>query len=155
LTSDSTVPDAVKRRYLEAALDGTVVTTRVDGMPHRVLRTGLVEKLESGSRARGFVAAVRNAAKFKRMSQMTRSSMIRDGSAMRHGKELTWSQVLMAANTPMLLKAGLVEGNTQAGVLASGQVAGILDDLPSCAELIERIVSDGGKHLQAAAALVE
>lgn len=49
LTSDSTVPDAVKRRYLQAALDGTVVTTRVDGMPHRVLRTGLVEKLEGGS----------------------------------------------------------------------------------------------------------
>ena len=56
---------------------------------------------------------------------------------MRHGKELTWSQVMMAANTPMLLKAGLVEGNTEAGVLASGQVAGIIDDLPSCAELIE------------------
>lgn len=54
LTSDSTVPDAVKRRYLQAGLDGTVVTTRVDGMPHRVLRTELVEKLESGSRARGF-----------------------------------------------------------------------------------------------------
>ena len=53
LTSDSTVPDAVKQRYLQAGLDGTVVTTRVDGMPHRVLRTGLVEKLESGSRARG------------------------------------------------------------------------------------------------------
>src|ERR1700746_3645029 len=100
LTSDSTVPDAVKRRYLEAALDGTVVTTRVDGMPHRVLRTGLVEKLESGSPARGFVAAVRNAAKFKRMSQMTWASMIRDGLAMRHGKELTWSQVVMAAKTP-------------------------------------------------------
>ena len=75
--------------------------------------------------------------------------------AMRHGKELTWSQVVMAANTPMLLKAGLVEGNTDAGVLASGQVAGILDDLPSCAELIETIVSDAVKHLQAAAALVE
>ena len=69
---------------------------------------------------------------------------------MRHGKELTWSQVVMAANTPMLLKAGLVEGNTEAGVLASGQVAGILDDLPSCAELIESIVGDAVKHLQAA-----
>ena len=66
--------------------------------------------------------------------------MIRDGLAMRHGKELTWSQVVMAANTPMLLKAGLVEGNTEAGVLASGQVAGILEDLPSCAELIDSIV---------------
>jgi NAD(P)H-dependent flavin oxidoreductase YrpB (nitropropane dioxygenase family) len=38
--------------------------------------------------------------------------------------------------------------------LASGQVAGILDDLPSCAELIARLVDDAGKHLQAAAALV-
>ncbi|MGH3959663.1 (3aS,4S,5R,7aS)-5-hydroxy-7a-methyl-1-oxo-octahydro-1H-indene-4-carboxyl-CoA dehydrogenase [Mycobacterium sp.] len=155
LTSDSTVPDAVKRRYLEAGLDGTVVTIRVDGMPHRVLRTGLVEKLESGSRARGFAAALRNAAKFKKMSQMTWPSMIRDGLTMRHGKELTWSQVVMAANTPMLLKAGLVEGNTEAGVLASGQVAGILEDLPSCADLIQTIVRDAIEHLQAAAALVE
>ena len=90
LTSDSTVPDAVKRRYLEAALDGTVVTTRVDGMPHRVLRTGLVERLESGSPASGFVAAVRNAAKFKKMSQMTWRSMItrRAGDAPRQGAHL-------------------------------------------------------------------
>jgi NAD(P)H-dependent flavin oxidoreductase YrpB (nitropropane dioxygenase family) len=155
LTSDSTVPDAVKRRYLEAALDGTVVTTRVDGMPHRVLRTGLVEKLESGSPVRGLTAAVRNAAKFKRMSRMTWRSMISDGLAMRHGKELTWSQVVMAANTPMLLRAGLVEGNTDAGVLASGQVAGILEDLPSCAELIDSIVRDAVEHLRAASGLIE
>ena len=155
LTSDSTVPDAVKERYLQAGLDGTVVSTRVDGMPHRVLRTSLVDRLESGSRVKGFAAAVRNAAKFKKMSAMTWRTMVRDGLAMRHGKELTWSQVLMAANTPMLLRAGLVEGNTDAGVLASGQVAGILDDLPSCAELIESIVADAVKHLQAAAALVE
>ena len=86
---------------------------------------------------------------------MTWPSMVRDGLAMRHGKELTWSQVLMAANTPMLLKAGLVEGNTDAGVLASGQVTGIIEDLPTCAELIERIVSDAVEHLRAAAALID
>ncbi len=150
LTSDSTVPEEIKQRYLTAALDGTVVSTRVDGMPHRVLRTELVEKLESGSPIRGFTAAVRNAAKFKKMSQMTWAGMIRDGLAMRHGKDLTWSQVLMAANTPMLLKAGLVEGNTEAGVLASGQVAGIIENLPSCAELVDTIVTDAIKHLQSA-----
>ena len=82
------------------------------------------------------------------MSGMTWRSMVSDGLAMRHGKELTWSQVVMAANTPMLLKAGLVEGNTDAGVLASGQVAGILDDLPSCAELID---SDRRRRRQAPA----
>jgi len=155
LTAESTVPDTVKQRYLEAGLDGTVVSTRVDGMPHRVLRTGLVEKLESGSPLRGFAAAVLNAAKFKKMSQMTWTSMIRDGLAMRHGKDLTWSQVIMAANTPMLLKAGLVDGNNNAGVLASGQVTGIIDDLPSCQTLIDSIVSEAIKHLQAATALID
>jgi len=155
LTSDSTVPEAVKQRYLEATLDGTVVSTRVDGMPHRVLRTGLVEKLESGSPVRGFTAAILNAAKFKKMSQMSWASMIRDGLAMRHGKDLTWSQVIMAANTPMLLKAGLVDGNNDAGVLASGQVTGIIDDLPSCETLIDSIVSEAIKHLQAATALID
>ena len=100
-------------------------------MPHRVLRTGLVEKLESGSRLRGFSAAVRNGQKFKKLSKMTWRSMISDSLEMRHGK-LTWAQVVMAANT-------------DAGVLASGQVAGILDDLPSYAELIETIVGDAVK----------
>lgn len=81
--------------------------------------------------------------------------MITDGLAMRHGKDLTWSQVVMAANTPMLLKAGLVEGNTDAGVLASGQVAGILDDLPSCAELIDKIVRDAVQQLQSATRFIQ
>ena len=112
------MPDAVKQRYLEARPGRhRRVTTRVDGMPHRVLRTGLVEKLESGSRVRRVSPQrVRNAGRFKKMSGMTLArSMVRDGLAMRHGKELTWSQVVMAANTPMLLRAGLVEGNTDAG----------------------------------------
>lgn len=154
LTSDSTVPDSVKQRYLAADLSGTVVSTRVDGMPHRVLRTELVNKLESGSRARGFAAAIVNAAKFKKMTGMSWRAMVTDGLAMRHGKELTWSQVLMAGNTPMLLKAGLVEGNTGAGVLASGQVAGILDSLPSCQELITSIVDDAVTHLKSANSFV-
>src|SRR6187401_2648688 len=71
LTSDSTVPDAVKRRYLEAGLDGTVVSTRVDGMPHRVLRTGLVEKLESGSPVKRMGPTLRHTLEFKRDSGMS------------------------------------------------------------------------------------
>ena len=36
----------------------------------------------------------------------------------------------------MLLRAGLVEGRLDAGVLSSGQVAGVIDDLPTVAELV-------------------
>jgi NAD(P)H-dependent flavin oxidoreductase YrpB (nitropropane dioxygenase family) len=74
---------------------------------------------------------------------MSWPTMLREGRAMRHGRDLTWAQVLMAANTPMLLRAGLVQGRTDAGVLASGQVVGLLHDLPSCAELITGVVGQG------------
>jgi NAD(P)H-dependent flavin oxidoreductase YrpB (nitropropane dioxygenase family) len=39
-------------------------------------------------------------------------------------------------------------------VLASGQVAGILEDLPSCAELITSIVDEAVEHLHTASAFV-
>ncbi len=142
LTQESTVPEAVKRFYLEYGLDGTVVTTRVDGMPHRVLRTELVDHLERSSRAVGLYHAVRNAGRFQRMTKLRWRDMVREGLATKHGKEQTWSQLVMAANTPMLLRAGLVEGDTHAGVLASGQVVGMLADLPSVSDLIEGIVAE-------------
>jgi NAD(P)H-dependent flavin oxidoreductase YrpB (nitropropane dioxygenase family) len=142
LTRESTVPEEVKRLYLEYGLDGTVVTTRVDGMPHRVLRTDLVEHLEKSSRTVGLYRAVRNAQRFRRMTRLSWRDMIREGLATKHGKEQSWAQLIMAANTPMLLRAGLVEGDTRAGVLASGQVVGMLHDLPSVRDLIEGIVAE-------------
>jgi NAD(P)H-dependent flavin oxidoreductase YrpB (nitropropane dioxygenase family) len=142
LTQESTVPDAVKAAYLSRGLDGTVVTTRVDGLPHRVLRTDLVSSLESAGRVRGLTRAVRNAVRFRRLTGLTWPTMIRDGLAMRRGRSLTWSQVIMAANTPMLLRAGLVEGRTDTGVLAAGQVVGAITDLPTCEALITSIVKE-------------
>ena len=142
LTKESTVPDSVKQEYLTRGLDGTVVTTRVDGMPHRVLRTELVEHLEESARIRGLWTAARNAQRFKKMTGLTWAAMLREGLATKHGKEQTWAQMIMAANTPMLLRAGLVEGRTDAGVLASGQVVGMLDDLPSVHDLIREIVQE-------------
>jgi NAD(P)H-dependent flavin oxidoreductase YrpB (nitropropane dioxygenase family) len=142
LTQESTVPEAVKRLYLEHGLDGTVVTTRVDGMPHRVLRTELVDHLEKSSRAVGLYHAVRNAGRFQRMTKLRWRDMVREGLATKHGKEQTWAQMVMAANTPMLLRAGLVEGDTRAGVLASGQVVGMLQDLPTVRDLIEGVVAE-------------
>jgi NAD(P)H-dependent flavin oxidoreductase YrpB (nitropropane dioxygenase family) len=132
----------VKQEYLQRDLNGTVVTTRVDGMPHRVLRTELVDHLEKSSRVRGFWTAARNAQRFKKMTGLSWNAIVREGLATKHGKEQSWAQMIMAANTPMLLRAGLVEGRTDAGVLASGQVVGMLDDLPSVAELIGQIVTE-------------
>jgi len=66
---------------------------------------------------------------------------------MRRGTGLTWAQVLMAANTPMLLRAAMVDGRPDLGLMSSGQVAGLIDDLPSCAELIARIMAEAEQCL--------
>ncbi|MFD9443943.1 NAD(P)H-dependent flavin oxidoreductase [Streptomyces sp. NPDC060006] len=149
LTSESTVPDAVKARYLAATVKDVTVTTAVDGLPHRMLRTDLVDALEGAGRARTLSRAVRRAAGFRKLSGLTWSRMIRDGMAMKHGRRLTWSQVLLAANTPMLLRASMVEGRADLGVMAAGQVAGLIEDLPSCAELVERVMAEARETLGA------
>ena len=142
LTSDSTVPDAVKERYLAASVKDIVVTTKVDGLPHRMLRTDLVNSLERSGRSAGLLRALRHAVAFREQSGTSWSQLLRDALAMKRGKDLTWGQVLLAANTPMLLRAAMVEGRPDLGVMASGHIAGLIEDLPSCAELVDRIMTE-------------
>ncbi|MFD4462287.1 NAD(P)H-dependent flavin oxidoreductase [Nocardia sp. NPDC058480] len=153
LTQESTVPEAVKQEYLARGLGDTVVSVKVDGMPHRMLNTELVDKLEHSGGWRGLSAAVGNAAKFKSMTGMKWSTLMRDGLIMRKTNDMSWSQVVMKANSAMLTKAGLVEGRTDAGVLPAGQVTGIIDSLPTVAELIDQIVTDAVARIEAISAL--
>jgi len=161
LTSDSPVAEEVKRVYLAAGLDGTVVTRRVDGVPHRVLRTTMVDHLEATGvgwlggprRAAALIRSARNAAAFRGVSGLSWPEMIRQGRAMRRDTELTWGQVLMAANTPVLLRAAMVDGRADLGLMSSGQVAGLIDDLPSCQELIEAIMAEAARCLDRLAAV--
>ena len=148
LTKESTVPDAVKTFYLSKSVTDTVVTTKVDGVPHRVLRTEFVNQLDRAGAASGFLRAFRNATAFRRSTGTPWRAMIREGLAMRKSMELTWAQVLMAANTPMMLRAAMVEGDLRYGVMASGQVVGVIDDLPSVADLIARIMREADEALQ-------
>ncbi len=82
LTQESTVPDAVKQSYLERTVTDTVVTTRVDGVPHRVLRTELVEHLEQANAVTRLPArcATRSRSRSCRARRGARSS--REGLAM-------------------------------------------------------------------------
>jgi NAD(P)H-dependent flavin oxidoreductase YrpB (nitropropane dioxygenase family) len=142
LTSDSPVPDAIKQLYLRAGVTDTVVTTRIDGWAHRVLRTPFVERLLRTGRLESLPRAIANAVRFQRMSGTPWRDLLREAFAMRRSQELSWSQTLLAANTPMLLHASMVKGDLRSGVMAGGQVAGLIEDLPSCRELIARILAE-------------
>lgn len=151
LTQESPVSEQVKRRYLAAAVTDAVVTREVDGVPQRVLRGGAggtIDALERSGPAGRLLRSARNAIAFRRLSGTPWRRLVREGLAMKRSRELSWSQVVMAANAPMLYRAGLYEGREDVGIVASGQVVGLIEDLPTCAELIDRIVAEAGEVLR-------
>ena len=148
LTSDSPVAENVKRVYLSKSVTDTVLTTEVDGVPQRLLVAGAIEGLVGTSAARRYLRAARNAVAFRKLSGMSWLDMIREGVSMKRTHELRWRQVFMAANAPMLYRAALVHGRSDIGIMATGQVVGLIDDLPSCQELIDRIMTEADAVLR-------
>ena len=149
LTRESPVPDVTTARYLGAAMTDVIVTTEVDGMPQRVVGNELVQRLESGTGLAKLIGALRSGLAYRKLSGASIAELIRSAFAMRHNERLTRSQMLMAANAPMLARKAMREGDPVNGYLPSGTVAGVIDDRPSCAELIERIVSEAETTLKA------
>jgi NAD(P)H-dependent flavin oxidoreductase YrpB (nitropropane dioxygenase family) len=148
LSAESRVPDAVKGSYVATPVTGTVVTTKVDGAPQRVVRTELVDHLETQSWLRALPRALRSAHQFRRESGASLLALLKEGKAMKEGNELTWPQVVMAANAPVMTKAALVDGRTDVGVLPTGQVVGLIESLPTVEEIISGLIAEADHVLQ-------
>ena len=82
-----------------------------------------------GGRLASLPRAALNALRFRRLTGATMGGLLREGRAMKEGQGLTWAQVAMAANAPMLTRASMVEGRLEAGILPTGQVVGVIDDV--------------------------
>jgi NAD(P)H-dependent flavin oxidoreductase YrpB (nitropropane dioxygenase family) len=147
LTQESHVPDAVKQRYLASTVTDTVVTRAIDGYPQRVILTDVIEKLEQSGWATRLFRAVRYALAFQKATGAGFSDLLREALVMKKSQALTWSQVAMGANAPMMTRASMVEGRTDVGILPTGQVVGLIDELPTVAALIERIVREANETL--------
>jgi NAD(P)H-dependent flavin oxidoreductase YrpB (nitropropane dioxygenase family) len=147
LTRESPVADAVKRLYLTKKVTDTVVTSEIDGVPQRLLNAGQIGKLQATTAPRRLARAFRSALLFHRITGTSWPDMIREGIDMKKDHDLRWTQVIMAANAPVLYRSVLLDGRTDIGVSASGQVVGLIDDIPSCQELIERIVREASDVL--------
>ncbi|MHB1853984.1 MAG: NAD(P)H-dependent flavin oxidoreductase [Acidimicrobiales bacterium] len=148
LTAESTVPDQVKALYLAAAVTDTVVTTAVDGVPQRVIRTPLIRRLEASFPPAAAARSLASALRLRRLTGTKRADLLREGLAMHRHDGLSLRQVATAANAPMLTRAALVAGNPEAGILPTGQVAGLIESLPTVAEVITSIMTEAEEVLR-------
>jgi NAD(P)H-dependent flavin oxidoreductase YrpB (nitropropane dioxygenase family) len=148
LTRESPLPDATARRYLAAGVDDVIVTRQVDGLPQRVVANELVRELESAGPVARLVRALRSGLAYRKLSGASLRQLVTSALALRSHERLTRAQVLMAANAPILARKAMLEGDPVRGYLPGGTVAGVLDDRPSCAELVARIVDEAERTLK-------
>lgn len=153
LTSDSPVPEATLQRYLECKDPGVIIrSTAMDGLPQRMIMNEILTELEKAGRLKKLLLAVKNGLAFRKHTGASLVDLLKSAIAMQREDGLTAAQAIMSANAPMIIQKAMVDGDPGHGVLPSGQVAGVIDELVSCETLINSIVSEAEQRLTELAA---
>ncbi|MCH7707604.1 MAG: nitronate monooxygenase [Myxococcales bacterium] len=148
LTHESPVPTPTTDRFLAADVPDVIVTTQIDGLPQRVVRNELVDRLEGANPITLLFRSLGSALEFRESSGASIPDLIQSALRLQKNERLTRSQMLMAANAPMLAKKAMADGDPVNGYLPGGSVAGVITDRPACAELVERIMEEAEQTLK-------
>jgi NAD(P)H-dependent flavin oxidoreductase YrpB (nitropropane dioxygenase family) len=144
MTAESPVPAAPKSAYVKAGTGDIAVSTKVDGIPQRMILNPLLKRIEGSGTIAMWARAIEAGMEMKRQTGMGWGDVLRTAKAMTsHGE--------MPAAAPMMIQRAVVSGDADNGLMATGVVAGRLTDLPSCAELLAEIERDARARLTALA----
>lgn len=148
LTQESPVPLATKQRYIDCKNPADIiVSTALDGIPQRMILNEFLSELEKSGGIHKLFLAAQNGLKYRALTGASFLSLFQAALAMSKDDDMTLAQAMFSANAPMIIQKAMVDGLPAEGVLPSGQVAGTIDDLPTCAELITRIVKEAEERL--------
>ena len=152
LTAESAPPKRTLDSYLRCEDPAqVVVSTALDGLPQRMVMNRMLSELEGSGPLKRLYIALRSAMAYRKFTGATLFGLLRSVLTMRRSGDLGISELIMSANAPMIIQKSMVDGDPEAGVLPGGQVAGAIDSLPSCAELIETLVAEASARLDALA----
>ena len=149
MTAESPVPPVPKAAYQKAGTGDIVVSTKVDGLPQRMILNPLLKRIEGSGRAAMWARAIEAGLEMKRQTGMSWGQVLATARAMTSHGEMSLSSAIMAAAAPMLIQRAVVGGDAANGLMATGVVAGRLTDLPSCAELVAEIEAEALARLAA------
>ncbi len=155
MTRESPVPQVTKDRYVKAGTEQILVSTKVDGIPQRMVRTPLLDRIEASGKIGMWLRAVESGLAMKRQTGASFADLYRAAKGMTGHGGLSLPQAMMAASAPMLIQRAVVGGDPDNGLMATGVVGGRIKDLPSCQELIDSIMAEAGTRLSALSALQE
>jgi NAD(P)H-dependent flavin oxidoreductase YrpB (nitropropane dioxygenase family) len=148
MTEESPVPRQTLQRYIECSNPGEIIVSKaMDGLPQRMIMNELLSELEKAGPLKKLLIAMRNGLAFRRHTGASVFGLLKSAIAMGRDDEMTTAQAIMSANAPMIIQKAMVDGEPARGVLPSGQVAGVIDELLSCQDLIQSIVAEAEQRL--------
>ena len=148
MTEESPVPRETLQRYIDCKNPGEIIVSRaMDGLPQRMIMNELLVELEKAGAAKKLFIALRNGLAFRKHTGASIFSLLKSAIAMGKDDEMTAAQAIMSANAPMIIQKAMVDGEPARGVLPSGQVAGVIDELLTCEQLINSIAEEAQQRL--------
>ncbi len=149
MTADSPTPDETKKAYLAADVTRIPVSVKLDGLPQRMVLNEKLAELERASALGLLLRGIHNGLRYRKETGMSLAEMFASAWKMSRTSDLTLGQTMMAANAPVIIQEAMVRGRPERGVLPSGQVAGLINDLPDCQTLITELMTEAGGRLEA------
>ena len=148
VTRESPLPDSIKRRYLEATENDTVVTPSITGTRLRVIDNAFTRMLDQEDRKLSRREKLSGAMETRRMLGVSWWQFLTGGWSMRKQYQASVAQLGHLAAGGVRIKKAMIDGDADMGVMPGGQVCGRIDDIPSVEELIDRVVADAEETLR-------
>ncbi|MBK8631001.1 MAG: nitronate monooxygenase [Sphingomonadales bacterium] len=149
MTAESPVPAAPKAAYVKAGTSDIAVSTKVDGIPQRMILNPLLKRIEGSGTLAMWARAMEAGMEMKRQTGMGWGDVLRTAKSMTSHGEMPLAQAMMAAAAPMMIQRAVVSGDAENGLMATGVVAGRIKDLPSCTDLLAGIEAEAEARLKA------
>ncbi|MFM6950641.1 MAG: NAD(P)H-dependent flavin oxidoreductase [Chakrabartia sp.] len=149
MSAESPVPAGPKAAYVKAGTGDIIVSTKVDGIPQRMILNPLLRRIEGSGRVAMWLRAIEAGLEMKRQTGMSWGEVLGAARGMTSHGEMPLSAAMMAAAAPIMIQRAVVSGDADQGLMATGAVAGRLADLPACADLLQSIETEARARIAA------
>jgi enoyl-[acyl-carrier protein] reductase II len=143
LTQECEMHERAKELSLKATVEDTIYSDKIDGLPGRFLKTPAAIKMAEGKVS--FLGGLSSAFQIKRMIDVPFFKLFLGGLKQRGVQNLARQAMNVTG-----IKIAIDTGDLEAGILPMSQAIGLMKDLPTCKEVIERTVSEARALVEAA-----
>jgi enoyl-[acyl-carrier protein] reductase II len=142
LTQECEMHPKAKELSLKATVEDTICSEKIDGLPGRWLKNPAAIKM--AERKPSLFQALSSAFRIKRMIDVPFSKLLLGGLKQRGVQDLARQALSISG-----LKIAIENGDLETGVLPMSQAIGLMKDIPTCKEVIERTVAEAQELVEA------